>query len=251
METRQTVRDVTALDLGPLGSFPDYLSWRLETRQFATKGERTRHRLKVAAARILESTGYQQMRVTDVCDEAKVGLGTFYVYFTDKTAISVEVLLEFAEEVYSQALRTAVGHDAFDALYLSNRFFVHAYQQNSGLLRSILQLDDTVPEFQERWRYLRQEWNKRIIASIIKRTGHPELDQDKLVQISFALAGMVFHFLYDLFVREEPDLKRVVHDLDESAELLSLLWYRAVYGTTPPTTSLGLLAQSLSLKEGE
>ncbi len=244
--TAQLIKRKTAtIELGPLGSYPDYLSWRLQTRQFSSKGEKTRYRLKVAVARLLESAGYQDMRVSDICDEAKLGLGTFYVYFTDKKEISVEVLLEFAEELYAQALRASVGKDSYDAVYSSNRFFVHAYEQNSGLLRSIIQLDDNVPEFQEHWRRLRQEWNRRIVSSIIKRTGRPDLDEEKITQISFALAGMAFHFLYDLFVRQEPDLTSVVHDLDETAELLTFLWYRSIYGETPEATTLTSLAEGL------
>ena len=98
----KTVRTAAAPSIST-GSYADYLEAKLPELELKSKGERTRYRLKVSAARILETNGYQDMRVSDLCKSAGVALGTFYVYFKDKMGISTEVILEFGAELYAQA----------------------------------------------------------------------------------------------------------------------------------------------------
>src|SRR5437867_8508264 len=109
MVRKQGVAILEPTDLGPLQSYTDYLDWKLRSTRFPSKADRTRHRLKLGAARVLEAVGYQKMRVSDVCREARVALGTFYNYFEDKRALAVEVMLEFGEELYVQVRRVAGG----------------------------------------------------------------------------------------------------------------------------------------------
>ena len=46
--------------------YADHLAQGLARRSFNTKGDRTRYRLKIAAARALEETGYQDLRVAEI-----------------------------------------------------------------------------------------------------------------------------------------------------------------------------------------
>jgi hypothetical protein len=56
------------------------------------KGDRTRVRLRIACARLLEQRGYHTMRVADITEEAGVAEGLFYTYFKDKLEITLQVL---------------------------------------------------------------------------------------------------------------------------------------------------------------
>ena len=47
------------------------------------KSERTQTRLQAAACRLLETVPPSELKVTDICREAGVAHGTFYVYFRD------------------------------------------------------------------------------------------------------------------------------------------------------------------------
>ena len=244
----KTVRTAAAPSIST-GSYADYLEAKLPELELKSKGERTRYRLKVSAARILETNGYQDMRVSDLCKSAGVALGTFYVYFKDKMGISTEVILEFGAELYAQA-RVASRHQTnYGAIYETNRFFTRAYSVNPGLVRCLIQLDDRVPEFHRRWGRQRHEWITRLTNSIERRTGRGRENSGQRVQVAYALEGMVFHFLYDLFVREDSNLVGASRDLDEVASLLSVLWYRALYGKVPRTAEARRLARSLTLRE--
>lgn len=197
-----------------------------------SKGERTRRRLESAALTVLETAGYSDMRVLDVAREADVSQGTFYFYYPDKRDIAAKVLLEFGEALYRAAAAAATGQTAYDAILLTNKFFVHAYDQNRGLIRCLVQLDDSDPQFQQAWRRIRYDWIGRIAGSIEKRTPGV-LTLEMRFQMANALEGMVFHFLYDLYVREEPQLKAYARDRDQVAELLSMMWYRALFSANP------------------
>ena len=71
------------------------------------KGKRTRYRLKIAAVSVLGEVGYQALKVSDICEQAEVALGTFYTYFADKSEIAAETLLDFTDALYAQARSAA------------------------------------------------------------------------------------------------------------------------------------------------
>jgi AcrR family transcriptional regulator len=237
-----------AIDLGPIGRYTDYLQAQLQSRTFGSKGERTRFRLKIAAAKALQEGGFQDLKVADICLRAHVALGTFYVYFPDKSVIATEVLLDFGDALYSQAQRIAHGSSDFEAILLTNQFFVAAYQRNAGLVRCLIQLEDQIPEFRTRWRERRLHWLARIARSIARRAGHPEIADSMGMQIAYALEGLVFQYLYDVFVRQEPILKRNAGSSQQIAELLSVLWYRAVYCENPPAEQIAHVKAALDLR---
>ena len=248
MARRPAIKIEEDPDLSVVGSYVDFVEWQLASRRFASKSERTRARLKVAAARILEKTGFQDMRVSDICEMAGVALGTFYNYFEDKRAIAVDVTLEFGEELYAVARRVAGGKSAFDAILSTNRFFISIYQRNSGLVRCLIQLDDQVPEFQKRWREIRARWIARIAASIAKRSEKPGIDEETRIRVAYILECMVFQHLYDVFVRREPRLGRMAGSADEIAELVSVLWYRAIYCENPSPEEISHARKLLRLR---
>jgi AcrR family transcriptional regulator len=55
--------------------------------RFARRRERTRTELLAAATRVLAEKGLDQTKVSDIAAAADVGVGTFYLHFTDKEAL--------------------------------------------------------------------------------------------------------------------------------------------------------------------
>jgi AcrR family transcriptional regulator len=221
-----------AVDLGPMADYVGHLQSVLKRSDWP-KGERTRFRLKIAAVSALAEGGYQDLKVSDICRRAHVALGTFYIYFTDKSVIAAEALLDFGDALYLQAQSVARGSSDYQAILMTNQFFAAAYQRNCGLVRCLIQIEDLVPEFRARWRERRLRWIKKIASSMARRSGHPEIPDTLFMQIAYALEGMVFQYLYDVFVRQEPILQRHAGSSEHIADLLSVLWYRAVYCENP------------------
>ncbi|RFC69415.1 MULTISPECIES: TetR/AcrR family transcriptional regulator [Mesorhizobium] len=214
--------------------YADYLKRGLDTLSFGSKGDRTRYRLKIAAARALEEVGYTDLKVSDVCSNAGVALGTFYVYYKDKNEIAIEVVIDFVTHMYETARQVGHGRSDFDAILNTNRAFVAMYEANPGLMKCHVQLQSQLSEFQDIWRPMHQKWIETLGRSIARRSqykggiGSP-------VGVARALEGMVFYYLYSVIVSqdhlfEEEDPSRA----DNLALMLSSVWYRAVYCKDPP-----------------
>jgi AcrR family transcriptional regulator len=215
--------------------YADHLADGMTSLSFASKGDRTKYRLKIAAARALEEIGYQDVKVSDFCTYAEVALGTFYVYYRDKNEIATEVVLDFVEHLYDQARQVGRGTGEFEAILNTNRFFVAAYRANPGLMQCHLQLQSQLPEFREIWRPRHSKWIEKLARSIARRGNYSEGMPGSAVAVAHALEGMVFHYLYSVIVSrdslfDEEDVSRA----DDLALMLSTLWYRAVYCKDPP-----------------
>lgn len=230
------------------GRYADRLRQELETRRFPSKGERTRFRLKLAAVQSLERSGFTDLKVSDVCEAADVALGTFYVYYADKAQIACAVLLDFGDALNGHAKAVARGSSDYEAILRTNQHFVAAYQLNAPLVRSVMQIEDAVPSFRDAWREQRLHWIETIAASIARRSGHPETPKELSVQVAYALEGMVFQYLYEVFVRQDPLLSRFAGSPDQIADLLSVLWYRAIYREDPPREEVRHARHLLALR---
>jgi AcrR family transcriptional regulator len=215
--------------------YADHLAEGLTTLSFASKGDRTKYRLKIAAARALEEIGYQDVKVSDICTYADVALGTFYVYYRDKNEIAIEVVLDFVEYLYERARQVGRGTGEFDAILNTNRFFVAAYRVNAGLMQCHLQLQSQLPEFRQLWRPRHQTWIENLARSISRRGNYKEDMPGSAVAVAHALEGMVFHYLYAVIVSRDSLFDQEGLSGDEDlALMLSTLWYRAVYCKDPP-----------------
>lgn len=215
--------------------YGDHLAGELKTRSFASKGDRTKFRLKIAAAKALEEIGYQNMKASDICELADVALGTFYVYYRDKNAIAIETILDFVEFLYERAREVGRGTSEYEAILNTNRYFVAAYGANSGLMQSYVQLHSQLPEFRAVWRPRHLKWIEALARSIVKRGNYGRHLPGSPHAVAHALEVMVFHYLYAVIVSRDPltDDEGPGH-ADELAQMLSTLWYRAVYGKDPP-----------------
>lgn len=242
-------RVAKAVETAPaFGPYVDRLQQQLETRRFPSKGERTRFRLKLAAIQALARSGFTDLKVSDICEAADVALGTFYVYYADKAEIACAVLLEFGDALNAHAKAVARGSSDYEAILRTNRHFVAAYQVNAPLVRCLVQVEDQVPSFRDAWREQRLHWIETIAASIARRSGHPETPKELSVQVAYALEGMVFQYLYEVFVRQDPLLSRFAGPPEQIADLLSVLWYRAIYREDPPREEVRYASRLLALR---
>lgn len=221
-------------DGASVGRYGDFLAAELPLCTFSTKGDRTKYRLKIAAAQALEEIGYQDIKVSDICGYAKVALGTFYVYYRDKNEIAIEIVLEFVEHLYDRAREVGRGTGDYEAILNTNRFFVAAYSANPGLMQCHVQLNSQVPEFREVWRPRHLKWIEGLARSISRRGNYDESLPGSPQAVAHALEGMVFHYLYAVIVTGNALIEEEGPDhADDLAQMLSTLWYRAVYGRDP------------------
>jgi AcrR family transcriptional regulator len=227
--------------------FSDYLVRRTDDDVPRNRGERTRARLLVAAALELEAGGFHAMRLADINRRADVAAGTFYIYFKNKTQITIEVLSLFMKTM--NEMQRSPGHrgDTFASIVFANMFYIDVYQKDAGLLKCLWQLRDEVPELSKVWHEGQCEWAKQVVKGIDRRLDRPVDESTKLI-VAYALGGMCDQLFYHLHISHDPYLAPVVPSPEYLAETLAVLWYRALFVADPNSESLSAAFPVLDLR---
>jgi AcrR family transcriptional regulator len=219
--------------IAPLSQF--YRERSLEPAR--RKGERTRDALKASTADLLERVGYLELRVGDICAGAGVSNALFYLYFPNKTQITHEILVDFLN-IFGNALQPpALARNRFESIYWVTLTYTERFAAQPGLMRCLLQFSDELPQFGQLWNRWSQRWLERIVATLLERGAPPGLSDAELHVQAVALGAMVDGFLRNLLVDRDRQVQRwaaeAVPTTADIAELLSRLWYRAVFGRDP------------------
>jgi AcrR family transcriptional regulator len=81
------------------------------------KKERTRREIYEAAMRLFARSGFGSVTIADICDEADVGRGTFFLHFATKAALLYEFNQRVAEDFRASLVEPrASAHDELRAL---------------------------------------------------------------------------------------------------------------------------------------
>ncbi|MEZ4456289.1 MAG: helix-turn-helix domain-containing protein [Gemmatimonadales bacterium] len=200
------------------------------------KGERTRDRIRLATVELLNERGYRQLTVADVCDRAGITPPVLYRYFDNKVALVLEVLSEFLGRFIAQTARPA-GRSAYLSIYEANLNWVRLARANAGLMACLLEFSDEVPDFAALFAEASRKWYRRIADSVLRRFPAAAADRAELELALYALGGMIDDLTRKLFSAQVPEVTRlaarVAPDDEALARFLSVLWYRALYGTDP------------------
>jgi len=197
------------------------------------KGQRTLLKLKAGAAATLNVMPYQAMRVADIVKAAGVSHGLFYHYFTDKQAVTLEILGELMRTSDSRYAQIHASKDAYESLYVANIYYFNVYRKNSGLMRAALSMSDEVATFRQAWNDTVDRWHKRIARAIrAQRSQTNILDADADL-LAYCLGAMIDQILRQLFVQQNPHLRQLALDQRHLAEVLSIAWFRATHGRDP------------------
>jgi AcrR family transcriptional regulator len=75
------------------------------------RGRRTRQQLLDGAEGVFGQKGFERASIADITQKAGVALGTFYVYFPDKTSIFIELVDELGSRLRRQIAAEVSGLD--------------------------------------------------------------------------------------------------------------------------------------------
>ena len=92
-----------------------------------SKGQETRHRLLDSAQALMYARSYSDVGVQEICKDAKVQKGSFYHFFSSKSALTVEVLEQLKMQMIENILLPAFAKDLTPAKRFE-RFIEYAYQ---------------------------------------------------------------------------------------------------------------------------
>lgn len=117
------------------------------SNQLSNSVRRAKNGFKSAFISLIKEIGYSKITVTDIVERADYNRSSFYKYFTDKEAITEEVINEIVEG-YTEACRKTYTSNQ-NVYYIkntkqhSNGIFEYIY--NNSIYFDLLAVDDTIP----------------------------------------------------------------------------------------------------------
>ena len=207
-------------------------------RQTRTRGERTRNALKLAALDLLVRDGFHDLKIADICRLAGVANGTFYIHFPDKAALAIEVTREKLLENEHYIFGGPATDDLYDAIFDANRRMIATFVEAGPLNRVLVQLIDSQPEMRAFWQASLARISKRIARALALHAPESKPHNDMRFFVAQAAQGLVDSVMLQIFAWEDGGLIAYAQTPDLLAEHLSILWFRLVYGQTPPSEKL-------------
>jgi AcrR family transcriptional regulator len=212
-------------------SYVEFLQKRLKSDPPAQKGMRTRERLKIATAKVLDQRGYHAMRVADVTGQAKVAEGSFYVYFKDKKDASLAVLTAMFDEFFDIVGKNDGEHSPLASIRRTNRRWIALCRANAGLMRCILQLADEDPDFAKLANGVNRQWYERVTHSITRR--RRGLEHEPALFAVYLLGAMMDELVRKIIIYPDTEFLALVKELkmddDAIADAASVVWVRVLY----------------------
>lgn len=194
------------------------------------KAERTQARIQGAACRLLDDRTANELKVAEICAEAGLAHGTFYLYFRDVRHLMVETLTAFV--AFMQAsMRGAARIGGRDRIRASNAAYVALFEENAGLMRCLVSRVDDFPEAAEAFQTLNRDWAATVVEARLRqltRAGQASPPREELMRRAYALGGMIDQYLIALFFGRDATLAEISKDRDAVVATLSLIWERGM-----------------------
>lgn len=209
-------------------------------RARSARGERARAGLKAAALRVMEREGYHKMRIADVTREAGVAQGLFYHYFKDLKSLTVEVLTDYAMASNDPVKieKDVPKGDWYARIHAHNLVIVRSYAKRPGVMRCLLQMADEDEAFSG---MLRENYRNQLmwLVEIMPRLfPQARFKKHQALMVVYSLAGIGEGLLREYFINESKTLRAADLSVEEFAELLSTMYYRALFLANPDTKQL-------------
>jgi AcrR family transcriptional regulator len=117
------------------------------TKTLTARGERTRRNLLEAAEHVFAELGYHDASIVKITQSARVGQGTFYLYFASKKAVFDEVVLDLNARVRHAMTEAATeGRTRAERELLGFGAFFRFTAEHPALYRIVRQAEFVSPE---------------------------------------------------------------------------------------------------------
>ncbi len=193
------------------------------------KGERTRAAIQSALCDCLERSSPVSLTVAEICDEAGLAHGTFYIYFPDRNALIGDVALRFIDFIQRE-MRKASQQQPADPVRAATAAYVFLFEDNRGLMKCLLNHLDGLPEARTAFQTLNRDWLESVVVSTERQWTQKgrRVDHDELMRRAYALGGMTDQYLSSLLLSNDPNMQPFSRDREAVIDTLALLWQRGM-----------------------
>lgn len=207
------------------------------------RGLRSRDRLKRAAREMLNEKGFRNLRVQDVTARAGVASGLFYRYFQDLREVVAEIARDFFDEVLKDTGTESQGAHPYDWIYAQHLNVVRGFAENPGILACLFGLTTDFAEFDEIWKRNAHKWNLQVAAFLRRAAG---FEAGTAERMGFVLGAMTEGVIYQELIRHTEDLIELGRRPEDITEVITVMWYRAIFLANPPAEKLRVPGRRLT-----
>ena len=188
----------------------------------ATKGELRERAILDEAEKQLREAGPDAMTVESIANAAGINRATLYFYFRSKNDVLAALVERAVNELTSGVATSdrAAGSAGADAITEAIRRTALLWKTHGAVLRAAVDLTPSVETIAELWNRARTQVEQSCLAIVLPETADDDELADRLPAVIRALVAMTEREFYTTFARDE--------DLDESVDVLSLIWTRAL-----------------------
>jgi len=157
----------------------------------------TKEKILAVATHLFEQKGFQEITVTDICQEAGISVGTFYYYFPTKYAVLEKIFRDiddhFKEVVAPQIKAQEASGIRFQILSYFDAYAHYNMDRGLEFVKKLYEVQNNL--FRVKGRYLQV-----YLAEIITRgqqTGElaNDMTPDEMVDYLFIAArGVIYHW---------------------------------------------------------
>jgi AcrR family transcriptional regulator len=201
----------------------------------ATKRVRTRRLLLAATAAEMERVEYGRLTIDGIVRRAGVARGTFYLHFRDRSDAALAVRRAFTALMRRNRPRFRRRLSPYRTIWEVNRFYVACYARNAPILAGHEALMRDRPELARSRDSVNHRWARIILRDIGQRLGVSlELVKDARALFAIrAVIAMADEVLRETYIYASPNISRLNLKHDSVSDILSILWYRSLYGQHP------------------
>lgn len=205
-----------------------------------SKRIRTRAQILAAAAREMELAGYEALTVERIAAATGMAHGTFYRYFTNRSAVASAIIMRYMALVRRNRPRAIVAATPFQRIHAYHRYYTANYAANAAMLTGREALMRESPALMEERDQVNDAWGHIVLCDLVKRYRMPaETVVDPFAKlVARSAMAMVDELLREIYVYKSPHLTDLVECEEQVAELISFMWFRAIFGETPPLAEL-------------
>lgn len=230
--------------------FANYLEAMALDGKRGTRGERSKLRLMATGARLLDSCGYQDLKIEDVAAAARLAKGTFYIYFKTKD----DFLRELVQRYCDFEQQTIPRSSQELSIYIAAREFVGWYERtfiaNVGVIRCMVQMGAVDPAVRACWLLRNTRIVSESVEATLRRVRPGTVDRDMLTWVTRTTGGILDQSLFDRYGLQTPTGRQDPFDDDTIAEMHALLIYRGLYGCDPPESEVRLARSIVTMSQG-
>ncbi len=173
------------------------------TIPLTNRGRQTFDNICQAAERLFHTKSYHLTTILDIAHEAKVGVGTFYLYFSDKYAIYKHLLLEYSHEIRSSiaiAVKNVVTRKEQERVGIKTFVkYVRDHPQAYTIIWQSLQVDRSL--FIDYY----QNFARHYAKGLQDAHDRGEIEEEDYSTIAYALMGIA-NFVGLQIIMFEPGL---------------------------------------------